>query len=92
MKKVTKKFNQFFICVSLILLFIGISDNSIAQQVIGLSFGYEFFPHVKLVDPITGSEDFEIKASSWSIGAAFPLSFAKGKIMVLKIWHMCKKI
>ena len=82
MKRTTMQFNQVFTCGALILLFIGISDNAIAQQVIGLSFGYEFFPYVKLADPITGSEDFEIKASSRSLGAAFPLGFAKGKIMV----------
>ena len=53
-----------------------------AQQAIGISVGYEYFPYAKLADPITGSEDFEIQTSIRNIGASFPLSFANGKILV----------
>jgi len=83
MKEATKNIRKFFQYFVLCLLLMGISSNLLAQQVIGLSFGYETFPHVKLADPIAGAEDFEIQTSSWNVGAAFPLAFAKGKIMVL---------
>ena len=59
-----------------------VSVNLSAQETIGLSYGFETFPHVKLVDPMPGNPDFEIQARSWSAGAAFPLMLGQGKIIV----------
>jgi hypothetical protein len=83
MKKTTKKLNLILISVVLTLVSIGTSNHVFAQQFFGLSFGYEYFPSVELVDPIPGAEDFKIEATSWNLGAAFPLAFSKGKILVM---------
>lgn len=70
-------------CGALILVAMSMGAEASAQQAFGFSLGYEVFPHVKLADPVTGFEDFEIGASAWSAGVAFPLSFARGRIVVL---------
>jgi hypothetical protein len=83
MKKTTKKLTRFLFGVVLILAIIWIRNNVFAQQFFGLSFGYEYFPSVELLDPIPSAEDLEIETSSWSLGVVFPLVFSKGKIVVL---------
>lgn len=83
MKKTTINIRKFFPYFVLFLIFTKSSDNVLAQQVFGISYGYEYFPYVKLADPIPGVEDLEIQASAWNAGAAFPLKFAEGKIMML---------
>lgn len=83
MEKIVVAVRTFFSCITMCLLLAGICSNVVAQQVIGLSVGYEYFPSAELVDPIEGAEDFEIQTSSRNIGASFPLSFANGKILLL---------
>lgn len=65
------------------LFVIGINNTTFAQQVIGLSIGYDIFPSVKLADQVPGNEDFEIRTEIKSVGAAFPLMFQDGKILIL---------
>ena len=54
-----------------------------AQQVFGFSAGYEYFPYVELADPDPNLPGFEIEAVTRSVGAAFPMVFSGGKILVL---------
>ncbi|MEE9572575.1 MAG: DUF6268 family outer membrane beta-barrel protein [Candidatus Neomarinimicrobiota bacterium] len=54
-----------------------------AQEMFGLSSGYEIFPYVELAEPIEGAPDLEIQASSIYLGAAFPLILKEGKIIVM---------
>ncbi|MCZ6693504.1 MAG: DUF6268 family outer membrane beta-barrel protein [Bacteroidetes bacterium] len=56
--------------------------NSVAQEVAGLSFGYEYFPSTELVTPLVDAPGLEIETQTWSLSGAFPLSFQKGKIIV----------
>jgi len=79
----SKNSSKYFLFIVLALFIVGINSQLIAQDVMGISYSYENFPSVKLADPITGDEDYEIQASSWSVGAAFPLQFADGKILML---------
>ena len=73
---------HFFAILIVFLLYYGFG-NGHAQQIIGLSVGYENFPSVELEEPIADAKDLEIRASAWSMGAAFPMMFAQGKIIVL---------
>lgn len=83
MKAATKNIRKFFLYFVLCLLPAGTSSNALAQQVIGVSGGYEYFPYVELADPGADVEDLEIQTSSWALGVAFPFDFAKGKITML---------
>jgi len=83
MEKTIVTLRTFFACIAISFLLAGICSNISAQQVIGLSIGYEYFPYAELADPIEGAEDFEIQTTSRSMGASFPLSFANGKILIL---------
>ena len=67
--------------LAVLLLIIGISAS--AQEAIGVSVGYEYIPHVNFEDPDPGMEDVEIQLNTWSIGAAFPLSFGEGSTLLL---------
>ena len=80
---VTSKKNRMIILVVLFNVALGLNQHLQAQQIFGLSYGYEVFPHVKLTDPIPGNSEFEIQASSWDVGAAFPLMFGQGKTIVM---------
>ena len=71
----------FSIVFVVLLLTIGISTS--AQEAIGISVGYEYIPHVNFADPEPGLEDVEIQLNTWSIGAAFPLSFGEGSTLLL---------
>jgi len=82
MKKNTKKFNHIFIVVALIMFLVLCSTNIFAQEIFGLSYGYEYFPSMQLTNPIAGAPDLKIQAQAWSVRAAFPLAFSNGKIMV----------
>ncbi len=66
-----------------IILFTGLITTGLAQQVVGLSVGYNEFPFVRLADPVSGAEDMEIQTQVKTVGAAFPLMFQDGKIMIL---------
>jgi hypothetical protein len=70
-------------CLVLVVLLAGIGISASAQEAIGVSVGYEYIPHVNFADPETGMEDVEIQLNTWSIGAAFPLSFAEGNTLLL---------
>jgi len=83
MKSSGKTIHKFLFYTVLCLFLPGMCNHVLSQQIIGLSYGYEVFPHVKLVDPLVQSPDFEIQASSWSVGAAFPLVFGQGKTIVM---------
>ena len=61
----------------------GMVTTSLAQQIIGASIGYSFFPSVRLADPDTATGNLELQTSIKSIGLAFPLAFQKGKILIL---------
>ncbi|NQT26425.1 hypothetical protein HQ585_13815 [candidate division KSB1 bacterium] len=64
-------------------IILGMTTHLIAQEIIGLSYGYEMFPSVELVDPITEAPDLKIQANAWTVGAALPLSFSEGRIIVM---------
>jgi len=53
-----------------------------AQDVIGFSVGYESFPATKLSGP-NAPETLEMGSSSFQFGAAFPMSFKDGKILLM---------
>jgi hypothetical protein len=66
--------------------FVVLSCNIFAQEVVGISVGYEFIPFTKFADPdptVPGMEDVELQLNTISVGAAFPLSFAEGKTLIL---------
>jgi hypothetical protein len=67
------------------LLLIGMSSNTAAQDIIGISVAYDFFPYRNLANPAAGTfeEDLEIQLNTLSFQASFPLVFAKGKTLVL---------
>ena len=66
-----------------ICLILSTLHNSVeAQDVVGLSIGYEYFPSAELVTPLVDAPGLEIETSSWYATAAFPLSFQEGKILV----------
>lgn len=65
-----------------ILSVIIIVNLSLAQEVIGFSMGYESFPLTTLADPVDPS-DFKIGTNSFQFGAAFPMSFKSGKILLM---------
>ena len=69
--------------ITVLTIFTGMITTSPAQRVVGLSVGYHVFPYVKLADPVTGVENMEIQTQVKTFGAAFPLMFQGGKIMVL---------
>jgi hypothetical protein len=65
---------------------VGLSWEVFAQEAIGLSVGYEFIPYSKFSEPdptVPGMENVELQLNTISIGAAFPLSFAEGKTLLL---------
>ena len=64
------------------LLIININHLN-AQEVFGLSYEYEYFPHVKIADPSIEAQDLEIQTSTWNTCLSFPLVFSKGKILIL---------
>jgi hypothetical protein len=78
-----REIRKLFLCLALGFAVNGINTGVLAQQVIGLSVGYEHFPYVKLADPSAEAPDLEIQARSTSVGASFPLVFARGKLLVL---------
>jgi hypothetical protein len=64
----------------------GLGFNVFAQEAIGISVGYEFIPFTKFADPdpnVPGMEEVELQLNTISVGAAFPLSFADGKTLLL---------
>ncbi|MEE8335866.1 MAG: DUF6268 family outer membrane beta-barrel protein [Candidatus Neomarinimicrobiota bacterium] len=68
----------------LILIFLFLLPGSLnAQQVIGLSTGYSFFPSVKIDVPeeYIGGEKVQTRIST--VGLAFPIAFKEGKILIL---------
>jgi hypothetical protein len=67
----------------LCLFLVGESNDVLAQQAIGVSSSYEYFPYAELADPGEDAEGLEIQTSSWSVGATFPFAFADGKIVLL---------
>jgi hypothetical protein len=79
MKGITR--TAFFLVCVVLLAGIGISAS--AQEAIGVSVGYEYIPHVNFADPEPGFEAVEIQLNTWSIGAAFPLSFGEGSTLLL---------
>lgn len=83
MNGTSKNTKNSLLLLVLCFLLIGVGNDLLAQQAFGLSVGYEIFPYVKLTDPIKEAPELEIQTSSWSVGAAFPLAFAKGKVLVL---------
>ena len=74
MKKPTRNIRRFFPCFILCLLLTGISSDVLAQQVIGLSVGYESSPYAKIAEQDTSAPDLKNRESSWSIGG-FPVIF-----------------
>lgn len=78
MKEAIKYCPRLLIC--LILMTFGYSAS--AQEVVGISVGYEYFPSAELVTPLPDAPGLEIETSSKYISAAFPLSFQEGKIVV----------
>jgi len=83
MKNSTKQRRLFCYFILSILFYLILGTNVFGQDVMGISFNYETFPSVNLADPKTNAKDLKIQTDSWSMGAAFPLMFAEGKIMVL---------
>lgn len=77
------KATRFTLYIAICVFIAGTIGNASAQQVAGISFGYEYLPYAGLTDPEPETEDLEIQASSWNVGAAFPLAFSDGKIMIL---------
>jgi hypothetical protein len=76
----TRLLNSFFISVLLLPI---VTCNLFAQQIFGISAGYEVFPFASLADPPPEAQDLEIETTSWSAGAAFPFDFTNGKFMIL---------
>ncbi len=66
-----------------VLLICASPDTASAQNFLGISVGRESFPLTRMQKPISGAEDLEIRTTSWYVGAAFPLEFADGKILML---------
>ena len=83
MQKAKNSLKNLFLFSVLFLFSTAICSYTIAQQVFGVSFGYEHFPSVELVDPIIEASGLEIQTSSMRAGAAFPLVFGKGKIIIM---------
>jgi len=83
MKKISDRVLSSLRLITVLTIFAGMVTTNLAQQVVGLSVGYHVFPYVKLADPVIGVEDMEIQTQIKTIGAAFPLMFQDGKIMVL---------
>lgn len=79
----TKHIIQKFVLSILVCSLIIINNPLTAQEVVGLSFGYEHFPYIKLADPSTQTQDLEIQTNTWNTGLSFPLVFSKGKILIL---------
>jgi len=59
------------------------TETADAQNFLGVSVGRESFPFTRMQKPAAGAENFEIATTSWYFGAAFPLEFADGGIMML---------
>jgi len=72
-----------YILIFIVLMLCTQLDITYAQQVFGLSSGYELFPYVELAEPIEGASDLEIQASSIYLGAAFPFILKEGKIIIM---------
>ena len=83
MKKTVRNLRKLLPYLVLCLFLVGVSGNVFAQEVIGISVGYEFIPYVKFTDPDPGMEDVKLQLNTISIGAAFPLSFNEGKTLLL---------
>ena len=72
-----------YLCSTIVCLILSILTHSVAaQDVVGLSIGYEYFPSAELVTALQDAPGLEIETNSWYATAAFPLSFQEGKIMV----------
>ncbi|MFC1549895.1 DUF6268 family outer membrane beta-barrel protein [Candidatus Neomarinimicrobiota bacterium] len=82
MKNMTKRIIRSVLLIAFCILSVQLNSVN-AQQIFGLSVGYETFPYAKLVEPITGAPDLEIQATSLSLGAALPFGFAEGKVIVM---------
>ncbi|HSG28801.1 MAG TPA: DUF6268 family outer membrane beta-barrel protein, partial [Candidatus Krumholzibacterium sp.] len=42
-----------------------------------------YFPYSKLADPTSETGELEVQSAAWDFGAAFPLSFSNGRIVIL---------
>ena len=72
-----------YLCSTIVCVTLSILHHSVvAQDVVGLSFGYEYFPSAELVTPLVDAPGLEIETTSWNVTGAFPLSFQGGKITV----------
>lgn len=83
MKGIARRIGAFLLYLLFCLFLTGIGRDVCAQQAIGVSSSYEYFPYAELADPGEDAEGLEIQTSSWSVGAAFPFAFADGKIVLL---------
>ncbi len=83
MSEAYREVGKMFLGLALGFAITGISSSVLAQEVVGVSVGYEYFPHVKLADPSVEAPGLEIQARCVSVGASFPLAFAKGKLLAL---------
>ncbi len=75
-------------CALSIFLLAGSSVE--AQQVFGISYGYDYLPYALLADPVSEAPDMEIQMVTRSFGASFPLMFGDGKIMLLNQFNYRK--
>ena len=87
MTKSINNLGKIMLCLVVLCFFlVGLSREIFAQEAIGISVGYEFIPYTKFSEPdpaVPGMEDVELQLNTISIGAAFPLSFAEGKTLLL---------
>ncbi len=83
MKTASFRFRGIFPLILATVLLAGTRLDLYAQQIVGSSIGYEAFPYARLAAPDPGARDLEIQTESWRAGAAFPLLFAGGKIVML---------
>jgi hypothetical protein len=79
---IINSYNKIKYIIHSILTIVIIASVCYTQEVIGFSVGYESFPLTTLSEPIDPS-DFKIGTSSFQFGAAFPMSFKSGKILLM---------
>ncbi len=58
------------------------SYSALAQDAVGISAGFEYFPSAELVTPLSGAPGLEIETNTMFLSAAFPFSLKEGKITV----------
>jgi hypothetical protein len=83
MREIVRKIGALLLYLFFCLFLTGTGRDVCAQQAIGASSSYEYFPYAELADPGEDAEGLEIQTSSWSLGAAFPFAFAESKIVLL---------